>query len=132
MRPCLGGDDVPRCCGGSFEGVQMIESLANNEPGIYAWLVLPALLFSIGIYGMLTRRNAVGVLISAELAINAAAMNFVIFNKFITPAKVDGQIMSLFVIATAAAEVLVGIAIFVMLFKFRKTTDVTQMNLMKD
>jgi len=110
----------------------MIESLANNEPGIYAWLVLPALLFAIGVYGLLARRNAVGVLISAELAINAAAMNFVIFNKFITPAKVDGQIMSLFIVATAAAEVLVGIAIFVMLFKFRKTMDVTKMSLMKD
>jgi len=81
---------------------------------------------------MLTRRNAVGILISAELAINAAAMNFVIFNRFITPVKVDGQIMSLFIIATAAAEVLIGIAIFVMLFKFRKTTDVTRMNQMKN
>jgi len=109
----------------------MMECIASYAPGIYAWLVLPAMFFSVGIYGMLTRRNAVGVLISAELAINAAAMNFVIFNKFIAPGKFDGQIMSLFVIATAAAEVLVGIAIFVMLFKYRKTTDVTQMNLMK-
>lgn len=99
---------------------------------MYTWLTLPAIFFSIGIYGMLTRRNAVGILISAEIAINAAAMNFVIFNRFITPAQVDGQIMSLFIIATAAAEVLIGIAIFVMLFKYRKTTDVTQMNLMKE
>jgi NADH:ubiquinone oxidoreductase subunit K len=110
----------------------MIEFIARLSPGVYAWLIIPAVLFSIGLYGMLTRRNAVGVLIAAELAINAAAMNFVIFNRFITPRQVDGQIMSLFIIATAAAEVLVGIAIFVMLFKFRKTTDVTRMNQLKD
>lgn len=109
----------------------MIETLANYAPEMFTWLTLPAMLFSIGIYGMLTRRNAVGVLISAELALNAAAMNFVIFNRFITPTQVDGQIMSIFIIATAAAEVVIGIAIFVMLFKYRKTTDVTRMNLMQ-
>lgn len=109
----------------------MIEFLASYEPGVLVWLTLPAVLFSIGIYGLLTRRNAVGILISAELAINSAAMNFVIFNRFIAPAKVDGQIMSLFIIAAAAAEVVVGIAIFVMLFKHRKTMDVTRMNVMQ-
>lgn len=110
---------------------RIIEYIARHEPGVTTWLVLPAMLFAIGLYGMLTRRHAVGILISAELALNAAALNFVIFNRFIAPAKVDGQIMSIFIIATAAAEVVVGIAIFVMLFKLRRTTDVTRMNLMQ-
>lgn len=110
---------------------EFIEFIAAHAPGLTTWLVLPAMLFAIGIYGMLTRRHAVGILISAELALNAAALNFVIFNRFVAPAQVDGQIMSIFIIATAAAEVVVGIAIFVMLFKLRKTTDVTRMNLMQ-
>jgi NADH-quinone oxidoreductase subunit K len=109
----------------------MIAHLASVEPGILSWLVLSALLFSTGIYGMLTRRNAVGILISTELSLNSAALNFVIFNKFVAPHQVDGQIMSIFVIATAAAEVLVGIAIFVTLFIHRKTMDVTRMNVLR-
>ena len=109
----------------------MIEYLANHEPGMFVWLAMPAILFSMGIYGILTRRNAIGILIAVEIALNAAAMNFVIFNKFVAPERSDGQVMTVFVIATAAAEVVVGIAIFVMLFKHRRTADVTQMNLMK-
>lgn len=95
------------------------------------WLVLSALLFSIGIYGLLTRRNAVGVLISLELMLNAGAMNFVMFNRMVHPESVDGQVMAIFIIATAAAEVVVAMAIFVTLFKHRKTADVTRMNAMK-
>ena len=109
----------------------MIEFLAAHAPGMLTWLILPAMLFAIGIYGMLTRRNMVGILISAELALNAAAMNFVIFNRFITPGRVDGQIMTIFIIATAAAEVVVGIAIIVMLLKYSKSTDVTRINRMQ-
>ena len=74
----------------------MIEFLASYAPGVFAWLTLPAIMFSIGIYGVLTRRNAVGILISAELAINAAAMNFVIFNKFIAPVPLS----ALWILAT--------------------------------
>ena len=95
------------------------------------WLVLSALLFSIGLYGLLTRRNAVGVLISLELMLNASAMNFVMFDRMLHPAAVDGQVMAIFVIATAAAEVVVAMAIFVTLFKYRKTADVTRMDAMK-
>jgi len=99
--------------------------------GTSHWLALSALLFSIGIYGLLTRRNAVGVLISLELMLNSSAMNFVMFDRMVHPATVDGQVMALFVIATAAAEVVVAMAIFVTLFKYRKTADVTRMDSMK-
>ena len=95
------------------------------------WMILALLLFSIGMYGMLTRRNAIGILFSVELMLNAAALNFVIFNHYLKPDAVDGAVMAIFIIAVAAAEVVVALAIFVSLFKQRKTADVTQMNAMK-
>ncbi|MCM2322508.1 MAG: NADH-quinone oxidoreductase subunit NuoK [Oligoflexia bacterium] len=110
----------------------MIEQLATMAPGPLHWLVLTALLFAIGTYGILTRRNAVGVLMAVELALNSGALNFVVFNRYVAPAGVDGQIMSIFVIAVAAAEVVVGMAIFVVLFRHRQTVDVTRMNRIRD
>jgi len=110
----------------------MFEILSAQAPGLFNWLVLSTLLFSIGLYGLLTRRNAVGILMSVELLLNSASLNFVAFNRFIVPGSVDGQVMSVFIIAVAAAEVVVGMAIFVALYKHRRTVDVTQMNLMKN
>ena len=95
------------------------------------WLALSALLFSIGLYGLLTRRNAVGILIALELMLNSSALNFVMFDRMLHPATVHGQVMAIFIIATAAAELVVAIAIFVALFKYRKTADVTRMNSLK-
>lgn len=95
------------------------------------WMLLSLLLFSIGVYGMLTRRNAIGILLSVELLLNAAALNFVTFNHYRNPDAVDGAVMAIFIIAVAAAEVVVALAIFVSLFKQRKTADVTHMDAMK-
>ena len=110
----------------------MIDFLARHSPGVADWLVLSAVLFAIGLYGLLTRRNAVGILMAVELMLNSAALNFVVFNRFVMPSSVDGQIMAIFVIAVAAAEVVVGMAIFVALFRCRATIDVNRMNTMKD
>lgn len=110
----------------------MIEFLARHNPGIGHWMVLSAALFSIGLYGLLTRRNAVGILMAVELMLNSAALNFVVFNRLLQPPSVDGQIMAIFIIAVASAEVVVGMAIFVALFRTRATIDVNRMNLMKD
>ncbi|MCM2277694.1 MAG: NADH-quinone oxidoreductase subunit NuoK [Oligoflexia bacterium] len=110
----------------------MIEQLATLAPGPFHWLSLTVLLFAIGIYGILTRRNAVGILMAVELALNSGAMNFVVFNKYVAPSAVDGQIMAIFVIAIAAAEVVVGMAIFVTLFGHRRTVDVTRMDQITD
>ncbi|MDO8304056.1 MAG: NADH-quinone oxidoreductase subunit NuoK [Sedimentisphaerales bacterium] len=110
----------------------MIEFLAAHKPTLGHWLVFTAMLFSIGLYGLLSRRNAVGVLMAVELMLNAAAINFVVFNRFVRPASVDGQIMAIFAIAVAAAEVVVGMAIFVAIFRHRGTVDVNSMNTMKD
>lgn len=109
----------------------MIEFLASQTPSVTQWLILTAVLFSIGLCGLLTRRNAVGILMAVELMLNSAALNFVIFNRFCRPGTVDGQVMAIFVIAVAAAEVVVGMAIFVALFRYRATIDVTQMNMMR-
>ena len=110
----------------------MLEFLAAHKPGHVEWLLLSATLFAIGLYGVLTRRNAVGILISVELLLNSAALNFVVFNRFVAPAACDGQITAIFVIAVAAAEGVVGMAIFVALFRHRGTIDVNRMNTMKD
>ena len=98
---------------------------------LFSWLLLTLFLFSIGIYGVLTRKNAVGVLISIELMLNAAGINLVVFNRYFFATRVDGQVLSLFAIALAAAEVLTGMAILIMLFRRRQSVDVTTMSQLK-
>jgi NADH-quinone oxidoreductase subunit K len=110
----------------------MIEYLSLHKPHIEHWLALSAILFAIGLYGLLSRRNAIGILMSIELMLNSAILNLVVFNRFVAPASVDGQIMALFVIAIAAAEAVVGMAIFVAIFRHRRIIDVNRMDLMKD
>lgn len=105
----------------------MIELLASLKPGLHAWLLLTSALFCLGVYGVLTRRNAVGVLLSVELCLNAAAVNFALFNRFVAGARIDGAVMAIFIIAVAAAEVVVAMAIFVALFAQRHSVDVTDL-----
>lgn len=95
------------------------------------WLILTAALFSIGLYGLLTRKNIIGILMSVEIMLNSAALNMVIFNRFLTPQDVDGQIFSIFIIAVAAAEAVVAMGLFVAIFRQQKTVDVTRLNLLK-
>ncbi|HET7481967.1 MAG TPA: NADH-quinone oxidoreductase subunit NuoK [Actinomycetota bacterium] len=92
-------------------------------------LVLSALLFSIGIYGVLARENAVLILLSIELMLNAVNINLVAFSALLQQAA--GQVFALFVIAVAAAEVGVGLAIVILIFRNRATVDVDEMSLMK-
>lgn len=101
-----------------------------TNPSLQHWLILSALLFSLGIYGFLTRRNVIAILISVELMLNATALNFAVFNHYRTPSEVDGQIFVLFIIAIAASEVVVALAIFISLYKHLKTTDINKMNLL--
>ncbi|HEV3472173.1 MAG TPA: NADH-quinone oxidoreductase subunit NuoK [Actinomycetota bacterium] len=95
------------------------------------FLVLSALLFSIGIYGVLARQNAVLVLLSIELMLNAVNINLVAFAAQLGQAGVAGQVFALFVIAVAAAEVGVGLAIVILIFRNRQSVDVDEMSLMK-
>lgn len=96
------------------------------------WVVLSLFLFSTGVYGLLTRRSAVGILIAIELMLNSGAMNLIAFNRYMAPSAVDGQVMAVFVIALAAAEVLVGMAILIMLFRRSRSVDVTRLNTLRN
>ncbi|KAF0825283.1 NADH-quinone oxidoreductase subunit NuoK [Cytobacillus firmus] len=98
---------------------------------VQAYLALALILFCIGLYGALTKRNTVIVLISIELMLNAVNINLVAFSKFgITP-SITGQIFTLFVIAVAAAEVAVGIAILISLYRNKKSVNIDEMDAMK-
>ena len=92
-------------------------------------LVFAALLFSAGIYGVLARRNAVMVLMAIELMLNAVNLNLVAFSASLQ--DVTGQIFALFVIAVAAAEVGIGLAIVILLFRTRESINVDEVNLLK-
>jgi NADH:ubiquinone oxidoreductase subunit K len=95
------------------------------------FLVLSSLLFSIGIYGVLARQNAVLVLLSIELMLNAVNINLVAFAAMFEGGGVPGLVFALFVIAVAAAEVGVGLAIVILIFRNRQSVDVDEMSLMK-
>ncbi|EWG12133.1 NADH-quinone oxidoreductase subunit NuoK [Cytobacillus firmus] len=98
---------------------------------VQAYLALALILFCIGLYGALTKRNTVIVLISIELMLNAVNINLVAFSKYgITP-SITGQIFTLFVIAVAAAEVAVGIAILISLYRNKKSVNIDEMDAMK-
>jgi NADH-quinone oxidoreductase subunit K len=99
---------------------------------IFHWLILSLFLFSTGIYGLLTRRSAVGLLISVELMLNSGALNLTLFNRVFAAGTVDGQIFSIFVIAIAASEVLIGIAILMMLFNKKASVDITRLSELKN
>lgn len=96
-----------------------------------SYLLVALILFSIGLYGALTRRNAVIVLLSIELMLNAVNINFVAFAKYGVMANLTGQIFSLFSITLAAAEAAVGVAILIALYRNRSTVNVDEMDLLK-
>lgn len=97
--------------------------------GLVHFLLLSGVIFSIGIIGVLTRRNAIIVLMSIELMLNAANLAMVAFSAF--SRNVDGQIFVFFVITVAAAEAAVGLALIVVLFRNRRSINVDDFNLMK-
>jgi|SRR5260370_32179708 NADH:ubiquinone oxidoreductase subunit K len=93
------------------------------------FLILAAFLFCTGVYGALARRNAVLVLMSIELILNAVNINLVAFGAF--RHNIAGQVFALFVIAIAAAEVGVGLAIVLLIYRNRRSIDITSVDLMK-
>lgn len=95
------------------------------------FLLLGAALFCIGIYGLVTSRNAVRVLMSVELLLNAVNLNLMGFSNFLDPEGIKGQIFAIFVITVAAAEAAVGLAIILAIYRNRDTVDMEQFNLLK-
>jgi NADH-quinone oxidoreductase subunit K len=98
---------------------------------IVQFILLGAALFSIGLYGVLTRRNAVLVLASVEVMLAAVSVNLVAFDTYLADPAYTGQVFALFVIALAAAEVGIGIAIVLMIFRNLHSADVDELDLMR-
>ena len=94
-------------------------------------LIFSAILFAIGCYGALVRRNVIGILISIEIILNAANINLVAFSRTTALSPAAGQVFAIFVMALAAAAAAVGLAIVLALFRVRKTVFTDEMNLMK-
>jgi NADH-quinone oxidoreductase subunit K len=93
------------------------------------FLILSGTLFTIGVIGALTRRNAIIVFMSIELMLNAVNVTFITFSRFLQ--SMDGVVFAFFVMAVAAAEAAVGLAIFVLLYRSRQTINVDEINLLK-
>ena len=101
------------------------------EPGLYHLLFISAALFFIGMFGFFTRRNLITMLMSIELLLNSVNLNFIAFNKYLWPQKLDGLFFSIFVIAIAAAEAAVASAIIINLYRSHKSIDVENAEEMK-
>lgn len=102
-------------------------TLPNVPPECY--LVLSGILFTIGVIGALTRRNAIVVFMCIELMLNAVNISFIAFSRFLQ--SLDGVLFAFFVIAVAAAEAAVGLAIFVMIYRSKETINVDEINILK-
>ena len=98
---------------------------------IVQFVLLGAALFSIGLYGVLTRKNAILVLASVEVMLAAVNVNLVAFDVYLSDTSSAGQVMALFIIALAAAEVGICIAIVLMIFRNRRTADVDDLDVMR-
>ena len=95
------------------------------------YLILAAALFCIGLYGVLSRKNAIAILLGVELMLNAVNVNLVAFWRYLNPAQMAGQAFAVIVFAVAAAEVAVGLALIISVYRSRKTVIADDINLMK-
>jgi NADH:ubiquinone oxidoreductase subunit K len=95
------------------------------------YMTVSALLFLIGVFGALTRRNIIGVLMSIELMFNAANLNLAAFDRFLHPAGAVGQTVAIFTMTVAAAEIVVGLALLLAIYRNTDTTYVEDFNLLK-
>lgn len=99
--------------------------------GLFGYLLIGAILLALGVYGALARRNLLGVLIGIELIFNAANINFVALNRYLHPGQPLGQAAAIFVIALAAAEAVVGLALVLTIYRNFRTVLSEDLNLLK-
>ncbi len=99
--------------------------------GLTHYLVLSAALFCIGLYGALTRRNAVIILMCIELMLNAANISLIAFSSYVVPQLLTGQVFAIFVMVVAAAEIAVGLAIVLAIYRHFSNIDTNDINLLK-
>ena len=96
------------------------------------WYLVPSvIMFVCGIYGFITRKNLIAILISLELMLNSADLNFVIFNRYLFPGSMEGMVFTLFAIALAAAETAIAIAIIINIYRAVGNTDIKEVKQMK-
>ena len=95
------------------------------------YLILAAALFCIGLYGVLSRKNAIAILLGVELMLNAVNVNLVAFWRYRNPAELAGQVFAVIVFAVAAAEVAVGLALIISVYRRQKTVVADEIDLMK-
>jgi len=95
---------------------------------LHTYLYIAILLFVVGLYGVLARRSLIAVLISVELMLNAASINFMAFNRFLAPDPAVGQIFTLFIMAVAAAEAAIALSIIIAVYRKLKSINVEQVN----
>jgi len=99
--------------------------------GLEHYLILSVALFSIGLYGALAKRNAIVILMCIELMLNAVNIAMVAFSRYVVPLLLTGQVFVIFIMVVAAAEVAVGLAIIIAIYRSRETIDATKIDLMK-
>ncbi len=102
-----------------------------QHPGLSHFLILSGLLFSLGLFAVLTRRNAIMVLMGIELILNAANINFVAFSRYVTT-TLDGHVVAVFVIILAAAEAAIALAIILNIYQNFNTVNIDEINQLKD
>jgi NADH:ubiquinone oxidoreductase subunit K len=105
--------------------------MITNSVGLTQYLLLSTFIFSIGIFGVLTKKHLISVLFSVELMLNAVNINLVAFNKFLPEVLITGQIFALFIIVVAAAEVAIGLAMAIAVFKGKSKLVLEDFNLLK-
>jgi len=95
---------------------------------LHTYLYVAVLLFAIGLYGVLARRSLIAVLISVELMLNAAGLNFMAFNRFLAPDPAIGQIITLFIMGVAAAEAAIALSIIIAVYRKLKSINIENVN----
>ena len=108
-----------------------MSDLLATFPSLQSYLLVAAMLFCIGVWGLINSRNAVRVLMSIELMLNAVNINLMAFSSFVDGDLIRGQVFAVFVITVAAAESAVGLAILLSLYRNRVTVDMEQFNLLR-
>jgi len=103
----------------------------NSGIPVEYYIVVATIMFFTGIYGFITRRNLITILMSSELILNSVNINFLAFNRYLFPGKLDGHFFSLFVIAVAASEAAVAIAIIISIYRRFSNINVENVNELK-
>ncbi|MFH0778644.1 MAG: NADH-quinone oxidoreductase subunit NuoK [Candidatus Eisenbacteria bacterium] len=95
------------------------------------YLILGAVLFAVGVFGVLTRRNAIGILISIEIMLGAANLNLIAFSRYVEMSTLNGQVFAVFVMTVAAGEAAVGLALILALYRGMRTVFADKFNILK-